>query len=126
MAQPNTAMSLEPLLCLARRQSCSPDGEGILSDKEFARMIGVSPRTVARWRAAGDILPWQAADEAATALGEWPGRVWGGEWISLDADVIEGTASKKVEEEIAKAMEQIGAVMAREAATMSSHEHIAA
>lgn len=125
MAAANAALPLEPLIALAKRQAATPDGDGIFSDKEFARMIGVSARTVARWRAAGDKLPWPAADDAATRLNEFPGRVWGEDWDDLDRDIIEGRATPQIEEEIAKAMDQIGDVLAAQAAE-KDHERLVA
>jgi hypothetical protein len=123
MATPNVAMPLEPLLALARRQaSVQGMNEGsTLSDREFASMVGVTSRTVARWRAAGNVLPWPAADEAATALGMHPINIWGWEWVELDADVIDGLAPKKVYRAIERAMERIGEVLAAEAA---NHDHV--
>lgn len=119
-----STLSLEPLLSLARRQTVTADGDlGIFSDKEFALMIGVHSRTIARWRAADNSVPWPAADEAATALGEHAIRVWGDEWSQLDYDVVgpipdDPVAKRqrmKLEKALTRAMNKIGEVLAEEA-----------
>lgn len=127
MAQANVSMPLEPLINLARRQADTPgngkeNSGGVFSDKEFARTIGVAARTVARWRHAGNRLPWPAADLAATALSEHPVRIWGDEWLALDRDFLEGRAPSRVYVEVDEAMARIGEVLAEEAA----REHAAA
>lgn len=116
-------LPLAPLHSMAKRKS-DVLGEGIsyFSDKEFARMIGVSSRTVVRWRKANDQLSWQAADEAATALGTHPSYIWGDKWYALDSDIINGSASRQTELQISRAMDHIGRVLARESAMMANHD----
>lgn len=44
----------------------------------LARRVGVSLKTVHRWKASG--LPLWSADAAAVALGRHPAAVWGSDW----------------------------------------------
>jgi hypothetical protein len=138
MASANTSFPLAPLLSYAQRKA-APDGNAQpISDKEFARMVGVSSRTVARWRAEAQgefeflwdgtpalgYVPWPSCDEAATSLGTHPILIWGDLWLDLDRDVIEMSAKpenaltaaeKRVLRKIEQAMERIGLVLAEEA-----------
>lgn len=88
-----THMPLAPLERLARAKH-STCGEGDFSDNEFARMVGVSNRAVARWRAAGDVIPWTTADKAAIGLGLHPIVIWPKEWADLDAGIYDNTDLK--------------------------------
>lgn len=112
---PKTKMlPLEPLEEYARRVSGLKEANdrseitSSFNDVVFAQMVGVTVRSIARWRAAGE-LTWISADAAATNLGQHPVRIWGDAWIDLDMDVIEDGAHSS---EIEKALVQIGEVMA--------------
>lgn len=94
MPRPEPTFPLAPLEQLARIQSNLPsyqggENDGTFNDTLFAKMIGVSSRSIARWRAAGGYIGWTAADECATALGFSPWMIWPGEWFALDAELIE-------------------------------------
>lgn len=108
-----TSLSLDPLLALA--ESKVTEGS-TLTDLAFADMVGVDKRTIARWRAAGNELSWRAADSAAINMGEHPIRIWGDDWLALDADVINDDLPRKKANAIRRAMERIGEVLAEEAA----------
>lgn len=149
MAPAKTALPLEPLFNYAQLKAdlpiyaeiveeveaeeakasgSKPKSKRIFTDKLFARMIGVSARTVARWRAAGDKLPWDSADEAATALGEWSPHIWQDAWFDMDCGIYDGTDEKALAE-IEKALAQVGEILAQEAAastpaTVEDHEHL--
>lgn len=74
------SMPLEPLERLARLRA---DEQAEFSDVRFATMLGVSKRSLARWRVTGEI-PWTTADAAAVCLGFHPYDVWGETWLQLD------------------------------------------
>lgn len=67
-------LPLEPLLFAARAENLS----------HLARMTGVTPRHVLRWKQRG--LQWWTADEAAGAIGKHPAEVWGFAWYELPID----------------------------------------
>lgn len=51
--------------------------KGDLSDQEFARIVGVTRRTVIRWRQGRDRhLQGVTAERAAVALGRHPSELW--------------------------------------------------
>lgn len=106
------SLPLEPLIDLAKRHANTE--ETAFTDRVLAQMVGVHARTIARWRAAGDVIPWNAADSAAIHLGEHPIRVWGNDWLALDADVIADDLPKKKAAAIERAMKQIGQVLAEQ------------
>lgn len=114
MASTSYVLPLEPLFEYARRQAGTGENS-TLPDKDFATMVGVSARTVARWRAAAGGIPWGTADETATALGVHATDIWGELWSEMDRSIIDGTADPRVMKAIEKAMERIGEVMAEEA-----------
>jgi hypothetical protein len=119
------ALPLAPLEAIARVQADLPSyssGEtiGTWNDQVFAEMIGVSTRALSRWRALTDTypggeIPWMTADAAAIRLGYHPLAIWHDAWDSLDADVLDG----KLDAEINKDLEQIGRVMAQQAAMLA-------
>lgn len=51
---------------------------GHMTAREYARIIGVTMRTIQRWRATG--IPADRADNIAVALHEHPGLVWPDQW----------------------------------------------
>jgi len=53
------------------------------STAAIADQLGVSSRTVERWKSAGD-MPWLMADRLATALGHHPAELWCEEWRQLE------------------------------------------
>lgn len=131
MASTTTSLPLAPLLSYAQRAAAPEGGTAApISDKEFARMIGVSSRTVARWRADADCpdvvgyVPWPSCDDCATALGSHPALIWGELWSDMDDAMLRAyekhpdqrtVAEKRVIRQIERAMERIGEVMAQEA-----------
>lgn len=56
---------------------CGVD-DGMLSDVALAEMVGVTRRTVQRWKHSG--LHPEMAERAAESLGEHPALIWGGAW----------------------------------------------
>ena len=83
MSNARAALPLEPLWEIARNRSGDPD----FSTDKFAAEIGTTGRAVTRWRSKGGMVPWIAADEAATALGLHPANVWGIEvWCNVKGD----------------------------------------
>lgn len=53
------------------------------TDKERAEAAGVGYRKWLRWRSA-DSVPWWAADEVATFLGQHPAAIWEEYWAETD------------------------------------------
>lgn len=85
MSETLKSMPLEPLERLARLKADTPTSKSddTFTDEKFATMLGISKRSVARWRVTGSI-PWLTADTVAVNLGFHPYDVWGDEWLALD------------------------------------------
>lgn len=83
------SMPLAPLERFVRAATAMPsEFEDLFTDAIFAAHMGVSKRSVARWRVSGRV-PWITADEIALHLGSHPFFIWGDEWLELDADLPE-------------------------------------
>jgi hypothetical protein len=84
MSETLQSMPLKPLERLARLKADMPsEFDDTFTDEKFATMLGVSKRSVARWRVTGEI-PWTTADVVAVNLGFHPHDVWGEDWEALD------------------------------------------
>jgi hypothetical protein len=57
----------------------------MLNDGLVAEALGVSPRTIIRWRAIGT-LPEQYTDRVAISLGWHPAAIWGLDWYIAGTD----------------------------------------
>lgn len=86
---------LAPLEAIARAAANHSDEEW--GPATFAQLVGVSDRTITRWRKSGRIL-WHVADEAACALGMHPLNIWGDDWLALDAGIIDGSDTEGLTE----------------------------
>lgn len=83
------SMPLDPLERFVRSITDMPsEFEDLFTDAIFASHMGVSKRSVARWRVTGRV-PWVTADEIAINLGSHPFFIWGDEWLELDGDLAE-------------------------------------
>ncbi len=78
-----------PLEAIARTKADLSDDAW--NSEEFAEMVGVSSRAIARWRTAGNRLDWKVADRCAVALGLHPLNIWGDDWLRPDLGVMDGT-----------------------------------
>ena len=96
---------LEPLVEKIRLAHDEP----VLTDADLATHLGVSPRTVSRWRAAGNVISWEVADRAATAIGKHPVHVWGDAWTAIDQELIDADKEPRF---LIEALNRIGEVMA--------------
>ena len=57
--------------------------QGALSDVEFAAQLGVTRRTVVRWRGGQQLIANRAvADRHAVNLGHHPGELWPEWWTA--------------------------------------------
>lgn len=91
-----TRYPLAPLETLARHQAGLPrpsdrhspadeHADTLWSTRHLATILGVSRRTIFRWRQHG--LNAVQADRAACRLDLHPGLIWGDAWWSSTADV---------------------------------------
>jgi hypothetical protein len=102
----NGYVPLAPLEAIAK--AAAARSESPWNNEVFATSVGVSVRTIARWRAGGRQITWAQADDCAVHFGLHPMNIWGDDWLRLDRSVVEGTASPKIVAAIEKAMDAIG------------------
>lgn len=57
--------------------------------RQLAQVVGVTPRTIHRWAAAG--IPLYAADRAAIAAGTHPLLIWPDDWAAASRPPVNGT-----------------------------------
>lgn len=109
-----TTLPLEPLEFYCRNGVKEEEW----TEEMFAQMIGVTTRTLYRWRNdhEGEI-PYESGDKAAVACGVHPIAIWGEAWEALDWDIY---ADRKAHHDaIEKALKKVGKIMAKEAALVA-------
>lgn len=78
-----------PLMAVVERRGWAPDPvnyQALGANRTAAMVLGVSLRTIVRWRRHG--LTWDAADKAACSLGLHPASVWGDAFWAEDEEAV--------------------------------------